>query len=84
MNAPGAIGKKAAKWKEGPVGVAARLSGAGHFAVFEFIDMVTKGKALPQLTMDPINDPADRTEKPDQVRRRHATTGRLRRFQCSQ
>lgn len=37
------------------VGVTAHHIGAGHLAIFNMAAMITKGEALPQLTMDEIH-----------------------------
>ncbi len=48
--------KKVCDWEQWPVGVTARHLGAGHLAIYEMAGMIIKGEALPQLTMDQINE----------------------------
>lgn len=52
--------KKKCAWDEWAVGVTARHLGAGHFAIFGMIGKMIRGEQLPKLTMDQINESANR------------------------
>jgi DinB superfamily len=47
---------KVCDWEEWSVGVTARHIGAGHFGISNMAQMIVKGKDLPPLSMDQINE----------------------------
>lgn len=50
-------------WEQWSAGVTARHIGAGHFRIFELLEMIIQGKELPQLTTDQINASSDKDSR---------------------
>ena len=50
--------KKTCEWEAWPAGVTARHIGAAHFGIPKMLEMIIKGDALPQVTMDEVNEKA--------------------------